>query len=274
METKSKEDCIKLAIDSLYKLQDISTDVVGLLEKSKAFVPDESKTVQDLRRTLALSQARETKLLRVDDELDALTELNRELKKALALSENNRDGLKKSLAKSIERETELESRLAASFARERRLTSYIGSLCNVAAEAESILEDVKDIGRILPTEGNWDVGPAGPALHHPSPHLDQEKFKHTGIFPVAEEDKARQGLNNPVEACCQNYEECDKQCVPLANYWRNRAKEAEKKVKAYQWHMQWTIPDVTCNTEPAKPAEQQTGAKFPPWYNANSEFKA
>lgn len=221
METKSKEDCIKLAIDSLYKLQDISTDVVGLLEKSKAFVPDEPEVLRELkgaREALAKSRGREV-------ELD------------------------KTLVDLMAKKWELERQLAESLAREQALLTYVTSLTSVIAKAGSHLDEMRSISRApIAVEGD-----PLPILHHPSPHLDQEKFKHTGIFPVAEEDKARQGLRNPVEACCQNYEECDKQCVPLANYWRNRAKEAERKVKAYQWHMQWTIPDVTCNAEPVKP---------------------
>ena len=171
MEAKSKGECIELAIDSLMQLQEHYVEAVDWIEKSKAFVPDESKTIQEL---------------------------------------------KDALAKSFERETELEQRLAASLARERGLTSYIGGLAKMGAEAESILEHVSNIGRILPAPSAQ--GSIKPTPHHPSPHLDQEKFKHTGTFRVAEEDQARQGL--------------------------------------------------------AKPVEQPTGAKFPPWYNANSEFKA
>ena len=143
------------------------------------------------------------------------------LEEALALSEDSRDGLKKNLAKSIELETELERRLSASFARERRLTSYIGGLAKMATEAESILEDVKNIGK--------------------SDHRDEVSTPW---------DQTKEGS---VEACCENFEECDKQCVPLANYWRNRAKEAEKKGMEHKWNMQWVIPDVTCTADPVKP---------------------
>ena len=152
MEAKSKGECIELAIDSLMQLQEHYVEAVDWIEKSKAFVPDESKTVQEL---------------------------------------------KAALAKSIERETELERRLAASSARERRLTTYIGGLSKMASEAESILEDVRNIGMIIPTQ-------------------------EEGSTPWG------QVRDNSPEACCGNYEECDKQCVPLANHWRNRAREAEK----------------------------------------------
>ena len=152
MEAKSKGECIELAIDSLMQLQEHYVEAVDWIEKSKAFVPDESKTVQEL---------------------------------------------KDALAKSIERETELERRLAASSARERRLTAYIGGLSKMASEAESILEDVSNIGMIIPTQ-------------------------EEGSTPWG------QVRDNSLEACCGNYEECDKQCVPLANHWRNRAREAEK----------------------------------------------
>ena len=151
MEAKSKGECIELAIDSLLKLEECCVDAVSWLEKSRAFVPDESEAIQEL---------------------------------------------KDALAKSIERETELERRLAASFARERRLTSYIGGLSKMAAEAESILEDVSNIGKILPT-------PAFDDLMHIMAH----------------------GIDS-------------------------------------------TPQELT------KSAEQPTGAKFPPWYNADSEFKA
>ena len=235
------------------------------LEKSKAFVPDESKTVQDLKAALAKSIERET-----------------ELENALALSEDSRDDLKASLRKALQREGELRGKLTAYLEREQALLTYVTSLTSVIAKAGAHLDEMRGISRApIAVEGD-----PLPTLHHPSPHLDQEKFKHTGIFPVAEEDKARQGLNNPVEACCQNYEECNKQCVPLANYWRNRAKSAElhKDARTPCWYepepsfpfAPWRIPEVTCNAEPveSKPAEQPTGAKFPPWYNANSEFKA
>lgn len=215
-EVNSKGGCLRLAVKHLKQLQDNTMEALAWLERSDAFVPDESKAVQEL---------------------------------------------KDALAKSTERETELERRLAASFARELRLTSYIGGLAKMAAEAESILEDVRNIGRILP-----DVG------------SNAEAWGQT--------------LDNSSEACCQNFEECDKQCVPLANYWRNLAKGVEKSktdepqgdTKIPCWYepeqsiqfAPWHIPDVTCNMEPveSKPAEQPTGAKFPPWYNANSEFKA
>ena len=213
MEAKSKGECIELAIDSLMQLQEHYEEAVDWIEKSKAFVPDESKTVQEL---------------------------------------------KDALAKSIERETELERRLAASSARERRLTAYIGGLSKMASEAESILEDVRNIGMIIPTQ-------------------------EEGSTPWG------QVRDNSPEACCGNYEECDKQCVPLANHWRNRAREAEKaETKAPTHH-----PSPHLDQEKfkhtgifpvaeedkarqglAKPVEQPTGAKFPPWYNANSEFKA
>lgn len=213
MEAKSKGECIELAIDSLMQLQEHYVEAVDWIEKSKAFVPDESKTVQEL---------------------------------------------KDALAKSIERETELERRLAASSARERRLTAYIGGLSKMASEAESILEDVRNIGMIIPTQ-------------------------EEGSTPWG------QVRDNSPEACCGNYEECDKQCVPLANHWRNRAREAEKaETKAPTHH-----PSPHLDQEKfkhtgifpvaeedkarqglAKPVEQPTGAKFPPWYNANSEFKA
>ena len=207
MEAKSKGECIELAIDSLMQLQEHYVEAVDWIEKSKAFVPDESKTVQEL---------------------------------------------KDALAKSIERETELERRLAASSARERRLTAYIGGLSKMASEAESILEDVSNIGMTIPTQ-------------------------EEGSTPWG------QVRDNSLEACCGNYEECDKQCVPLANHWRNRAREAEKaETKAPTHH-----PSPHLDQEKfkhtgtfrvaeedqarqglAKPVEQPTGAQFPPWYNA------
>lgn len=232
METKSKGECIERAIDSLLELQERSVDAVSWLEKSKAFVPDESKTVQDLKAALAKSIERET-----------------ELENALALSEDSRDDLKASLRKALQREGELRGKLTAYLEREQALLTYVTSLTSVIAKAGSHLDEMRSISRApIAVEGD-----PLPTLHHPSPHLDQDKFKHTGIFPVAEEDKARQGLNNPVEACCQNYEECNKQCVPLANYWRNRAKEAEKKGMEHKWNMQWVIPDVTCTADPVRP---------------------
>ena len=201
-EVNSKGGCFRLAVEHLRQLQDSTVEALAWLEKSKAFVPDESKTVQELKDALAKSIERET-----------------ELENALTLSEDSRDGLKKNLAKSVERETALEKNLAAFMARERRLMAYIIGL---ATEAESILEDVKKIGRILP-DVTSNAEPCG------------------------------QTRDNSPEACCQNFEECDKQCVPLANYWRNLAKEAEKKGMEHKWNMQWAIPDVTCTTDPVKP---------------------
>jgi len=241
MEAKFKGECIELAIDCLLTMEECCADAVSWLEKSKAFVPDESKTVQELRAAMIESLQREEAL-----------------RGNLVKSEGSRDELKAALAKSIERETELERRLAASSARERRLTAYIGGLSKMASEAESILEDVSNIGMIIPTQ-------------------------EEGSTPWG------QVRDNSPEACCGNYEECDKQCVPLANHWRNRAREAEKaETKAPTHH-----PSPHLDQEKfkhtgtfrvaeedqarqglAKPVEQPTGAKFPPWYNANSEFKA
>lgn len=234
MEAKSKGECIELAIDSLMQLQEHYVEAVDWIEKSKAFVPDESKTVQELKDALAKSIEREI-----------------ELENALALSRAMEGKFKRV-------EAELERRLAASSARERRLTAYIGGLSKMASEAESILEDVSNIGMTIPTQ-------------------------EEGSTPWG------QVRDNYLEACCGNYEECDKQCVPLANHWRNRAREAEKaETKAPTHH-----PSPHLDQEKfkhtgifpvaeedkarqglAKPVEQPTGAKFPPWYNANSEFKA
>jgi len=180
MEAKFKGECIELAIDCLLTMEECCADAVSWLEKSKAFVPDESKTVQELRAAMIESLQREEAL-----------------RGNLVKSEGSRDELKAALAKSIERETELERRLAASSARERRLTAYIGGLSKMASEAESILEDVSNIGMTIPTQ-------------------------EEGSTPWG------QVRDNYLEACCGNYEECDKQCVPLANHWRNRAREAEK----------------------------------------------
>ncbi len=218
-EVNSKGGCLRLAVKHLKQLQDNTMEALAWLERSDAFVPDESKTVQELKAALLESLQREEALrgnwVKSEDSRVRLEE-------ALALSEDSREKLKAALAKSIERETELERRLSASFARERRLTSYIDGLAKMAAEAESILEDVKNIGRILP-DVTSNAEPWG------------------------------QTRDNSPEACCQNFEECDKQCVPLANYWRNRAKEAEKKGMEHKWNMQWVIPDVTCTADPVKP---------------------
>lgn len=173
-EVNSKGGCFRLAVEHLRQLQDSTVGALAWLEKSKAFVPDESKTVQEL---------------------------------------------KDALAKSVERETALEKNLAAFMARERRLMAYIIGL---ATEAEAFVEDVNNVGRILP-DVTSNAEPWG------------------------------QTRDNSPEACCQNFEECDKQCVPLANYWRNRAKEAEKKGMDHKWNMQWVIPDVTCTADPVKP---------------------
>ena len=245
-EVNSKGGCFRLAVEHLRQLQDSTVGALAWLEKSKAFVPDESKTVQELKDALAKSIKRETELENAltlsEDSRDGLKKnlaksVEREealrgnwvksedsrvrLEEALALSEDSRDGLKTALAKSIERETELERRLSSAFARERRLTSYIGGLAKMATEAESILEDVKNIGK--------------------SDHRDEVSTPW---------DQTKEGS---VEACCENFEECDKQCVPLANYWRNLAKEAEKKGMEHKWNMQWVIPDVTCTADPVKP---------------------
>jgi len=133
-EVNSKGECIELAIDSLLKLEECCVEAVAWLDKSKAFIPDESKTMQELRAAMIESLQREEAL-----------------RGNLVKSEGSRDELKAALAKSIERETELERRLAASMARERRLTTYIGGLSKVGSEAESILEDVRNIGKHLPT---------------------------------------------------------------------------------------------------------------------------
>lgn len=133
MEAKSKGECIELAIDSLMQLQEHYVEAVDWIEKSKAFVPDESKTVQELKDALAKSIEREI-----------------ELENALALSRAMEGKFKRV-------EAELEQRLAASFARETRLTTYIGGLSKMAAEAESILEDVSNIGMILPTPAFEDL---------------------------------------------------------------------------------------------------------------------
>ena len=232
MEAKSKGECIELAIDCLLTMEECRADAVSWLEKSKAFVPDESKTVQDLKAALAKSIERET-----------------ELENALALSEDSRDDLKASLRKALQREGELRGKLTAYLEREQALLTYVTSLTSVIAKAGAHLDEMKGISRApIAVEGD-----PLPTLHHPSPHLDQEKFKHTGTFPVAEEDKARQGLNNPVDACCQNFEECNKPCVPRAEHWKWRAKEAEKKGMEHKWNMQWVIPDVTCTADPVKP---------------------
>jgi hypothetical protein len=240
-EVNSKGGCLRLAVKHLKQLQYNTMEALAWLERSEAFVPDESKTMQELRAAMIESLQREEAL-----------------RGNLVKSEGSRDELKAALAKSIERETELERRLAASFAREIRLIIYIGGLSKMAAEAESILEDVSKIGMIIPTQDE-------------------------GSTPWG------QVLDNSPEACCGNYEECDKQCVPLANHWRNRAREAEKaETKAPTHH-----PSPHLDQEKfkhtgtfrvaeedqarqglAKPVEQPTGAKFPPWYNANSEFKA
>lgn len=192
------------------------------------------------------------------DALAKSIERETELENALTLSEDSRVRLEEALAKSIERVKELEARLghsaaveiefravekklsesvkrealleqklAASLARERRLTSYVGNLSKMYAEAESILEDIRNFGQDV-------TSPVFEDLMH--------------IMSQGQE-------NTSSEVCCQNFEECHNQCVPRAEHWKWRAKEAEKKVKAYQWHMQWTIPDVTCNAEPVKPAE-------------------
>ena len=240
-EVNSKGGCLRLAVKHLKQLQYNTMEALAWLERSEAFVPDESKTMQELRAAMIESLQREEAL-----------------RGNLVKSEGSRDELKAALAKSIERETELERRLAASSARERRLTAYIGGLSKMASEAESILEDVSNIGMTIPTQ-------------------------EEGSTPWG------QVRDNSLEACCGNYEECDKQCVPLANHWRNRAREAEKaETKAPTHH-----PSPHLDQEKfkhtgifpvaeedkarqglAKPVEQPTGAKFPPWYNANSEFKA
>lgn len=240
-EVNSKGGCLRLAVKHLKQLQYNTMEALAWLERSEAFVPDESKTMQELRAAMIESLQREEAL-----------------RGNLVKSEGSRDELKAALAKSIERETELERRLAASSARERRLTAYIGGLSKMASEAESILEDVSNIGMTIPTQ-------------------------EEGSTPWG------QVRDNSPEACCGNYEECDKQCVPLANHWRNRAREAEKaETKAPTHH-----PSPHLDQEKfkhtgifpvaeedkarqglAKPVEQPTGAKFPPWYNANSEFKA
>lgn len=172
MEAKSKGECIELAIDSLMQLQEHYVEAVDWIEKSKAFVPDGSKTVQELKDALAKSIEREI-----------------ELENALALSEDSRDDLKSSLRKALQREGELRGKLTAYLEREQTLLTYVTSLTSVIAKAGSHLDEMRGISRApIAVEGD------------PLPKLAPQEL--------------------------------------------------------------------------TKCTEQQTGAKFPPWYNANSEFKA
>ena len=63
MEAKFKGECIELAIDCLLTMEECCADAVSWLEKSKAFVPDESKTVQELRAAMIESLQREEALI-------------------------------------------------------------------------------------------------------------------------------------------------------------------------------------------------------------------
>jgi len=60
--------------------------------------------------------------------------------------------------------------------------------------------------------------------------------------------------NDSVEACCQNFKECNKPCVPRAEHWKWRAKESERIGREHQWYKQWRTPDASCNAEPVKPS--------------------
>ena len=227
MEEKSKEGYFNLASKHLKQAQ----DSMGVVQDNMGVVQDSLIEALDWLRAGAASVTDESQTIQ-KFKAALIESLQREegLRARLASSEAEFRLVEKKLAESIKREKELEAKLTY---------SAMGELDEECKEAwrklRESLQREKDLQRQVIF------------------YVESERRLVAALESLLGEAR-KLTPNDSVEACCQNFKECNKPCVPRAEHWKWRAKESERIGREHQWYKQWRTPDVTCSAEPVKPS--------------------